>query len=121
MYDASVTGRPPRYDESELRAALASEEEDLLIQLGSFGADVGPSDPLERGLRVYGAAMAKLRGHLCEAPNVRELGEAKPDLFTLTAAIAEIVAEHEPHLPVAILSALAVKLGLRRLCSDYWC
>jgi hypothetical protein len=117
---ANVTGQPRRWDEDELRAALAFEQDDLLIELGTFGAGIGPWDPLERGIRVYEAAIAKLRERVCQAENVRDLVEAKPDLFTLAAAVADVVAAHEHHLPVATVTALAVKSGVQLLCSDYW-
>ena len=106
--------------EDELRNALSKDFEELFVDLGRFGLDIGPRDAFEKGMRIFKALDAELHRTICEAELPRHLVEDEADELMLAAAIADLVATVSENVPVATVAALIVKTNLPQYCVDYW-
>lgn len=111
------TGPPTR---EELEAALLASHDELLIELGTYGADVGPRDAIDKGIRVYRSLSRKLERQVCESPRVRELVQDHAEPLALAGAVADVIASEKHQVPVATLAALMVKSSLSQFCDSYW-
>jgi hypothetical protein len=107
-------------DLAQLQAALAQDWDSLLIELGTYGIDVSPRDPLRKGMRIYDALCAKLRQDICTNDGIRILLEDRADELALAGALADLVAALSHHVPTATVAALLIKTGLPAYCADYW-
>jgi hypothetical protein len=106
--------------EAALVAALASNEQALLADLGQFGRDVSPRDAIAKGVRIFQGLSDQMQSDICTSPQIRQLVEEKADELTLATAIADLVATLSNHVPVATVAALIVKQGFSSYCSRYW-
>lgn len=103
-----------------LRSALDSDEARLLAELGTYGNDAAPRDPIDRGLRIYSALERQLRSSICGSEQIRSLVADGSDELALATALADLLATISHQIPAATVSALLIKSGLHRYCADVW-
>jgi hypothetical protein len=110
----------PAPTRAELEQALNSDERTLLAELGTYGTDATPRDPVEKGVRIFTALSRKLKTNICSSEELRRLVEDEAEELTLAVALADLVATMSHQIPAATVTALILKTGLYRYCDDLW-
>lgn len=105
-----------------IEGCLELSTDDLFRALGvTIVFDAIPDDQTTRGRRMFVALEKQLSEMICTSSTIRQaFNYSKRDETTLVSVIADIVAANLTGVPPFVIATLAYRLGLGKLCNDYW-